>query len=305
MTTETIPHTFRARQEHTLGPRRILALLGVLALTAVAGTATMAFASDGPGTGPDRVPPSERRAEAAGAPEVPPTADSGHNADPGDSHGGPGDHAGPAAGSSDDGGANGPSVNSGGANDGGANSGGSSDGGANSGGSNDGGSDVGVAEVPDGVTGPSTGGIGSSAGIPPAPGEAPAAAASGPAPDAAAAAPVLEALTAVAVPTNGTGGNATDGGATAAPAAPAVPAAPPVAAAALPDFGALGVAPNAVPDPPSAARELLSTGAGRSLAVLVGLLAAIGVFLFVHRRADRGDRKLAAARSGPDLSRFR
>ena len=58
-------------------------------------------------------------------------------------------------------------------------------------------------------------------------------------------------------------------------------------------------------DGPSAARALLSTGTGRSLAVIVALLAAITVFLAVHRRTDRGDRKLAAARNGPDVARFR
>ena len=32
---------------------------------------------------------------------------------------------------------------------------------------------------------------------------------------------------------------------------------------------------------------------------------SIALFLAVHRRADRGDRKLAAARSGLDVARFR
>ena len=73
----------------------------------------------------------------------------------------------------------------------------------------------------------------------------------------------------------------------------------------LPALGVIGAIPGAVADPPSAARELLSTGTGRSLAVILGLLAAIGVFLSIHRRADRGDRKLAAARTAPDLARFR
>jgi len=50
---------------------------------------------------------------------------------------------------------------------------------------------------------------------------------------------------------------------------------------------------------------LVLEGTGRSIAVIVGLLAAIVVFLAIHRRADRGDRKLAAARTGPDLASFR
>ncbi|MDQ1430080.1 MAG: hypothetical protein QOF40_682, partial [Actinomycetota bacterium] len=54
-----------------------------------------------------------------------------------------------------------------------------------------------------------------------------------------------------------------------------------------------------------AARELLSTPAGRSVAVLVGLVLAILVFLAVHRRLDRGDPRLAAAPVGSDVARFR
>ena len=60
-----------------------------------------------------------------------------------------------------------------------------------------------------------------------------------------------------------------------------------------------------VTDGPSAARALLSSGAGQSVAVIVALLGAIVLFLMVHRRSDRGDRKLAAARSGPEVARFR
>jgi hypothetical protein len=50
---------------------------------------------------------------------------------------------------------------------------------------------------------------------------------------------------------------------------------------------------------------LLSSGTGRSLAFITALLIAMALFLSVHRRTDRGDRKLAAARSGADLARFR
>ena len=42
-----------------------------------------------------------------------------------------------------------------------------------------------------------------------------------------------------------------------------------------------------------------------SLAVITGLLLAIAFFLAVHRRTDKGDRKLAAARRGPEVARFR
>ena len=42
-----------------------------------------------------------------------------------------------------------------------------------------------------------------------------------------------------------------------------------------------------------------------SKVLVMALLVAIGLFLTVHRWADRGDRKLAVARRGPDLARFR
>jgi hypothetical protein len=88
---------------------------------------------------------------------------------------------------------------------------------------------------------------------------------------------------------------------------PAIPAAAPDISglAGLPELGSVGVVANHVSNGPSAARELLSTGPGRSLAVVAVLLLAIGVFLSVHRWTDRGDRKLAAARSGSDVARFR
>jgi hypothetical protein len=140
--------------------------------------------------------------------------------------------------------------------------------------------------------------------------EAPAAAASGPAPDAAAAAPVtglvadafvVESVTAVAP--GGDGSAPTDAPVT----EPAVAAAVPDMAglAGLPDLGSVGVVTARVTDGPTAARALLSTGPGRSLAVVAVLLLIIGLFLSVHRWADRGDRKLAAARSGSDVARFR
>jgi hypothetical protein len=167
--------------------------------------------------------------------------------------------------------------------------------------------DAGVNDVP-GV-GPGTGGTpvtgngSGGAGTPPAPAEVPAAAASGPAPDAAAAAPITpvldaaaEALVVPAVP---------DVATVAEVAAPAAAAAPsPSGLDDLPVLGAIGSFTDRVADR-AGAGELLSTGTGRSVAGVAALLAAIALFLSVHRRSDRGDRKLAAAHAGPDLARFR
>jgi hypothetical protein len=72
----------------------------------------------------------------------------------------------------------------------------------------------------------------------------------------------------------------------------------------LPVLGAIGSFTDRVADR-AGAGELLSTGTGRSAAGVAALLAAIALFLSVHRRSDRGDRKLAAAHAGPDLARFR
>jgi hypothetical protein len=38
---------------------------------------------------------------------------------------------------------------------------------------------------------------------------------------------------------------------------------------------------------------------------IVVLALAIACFLSLHRRSDQGDRKLAAARTGSDVARFR
>ncbi len=156
---------------------------------------------------------------------------------------------------------------------------------------------------------------GSGAGTPPAPVEAPAAAASGPAPDAAAAAPepgpVSGAFVAAGSGTDDTGGL----GDAVSDSAPVVAAQDPAAAGVptsnlaglggLPALGSIGGLTDRVTDGPSAARAVLSTGTGRSLTVIMALLVAIALFLAVHRRTDRGDRKLAAARNGPDVARFR
>jgi hypothetical protein len=150
---------------------------------------------------------------------------------------------------------------------------------------------------------------------PSAPAEVPAAAASGPAPDAAAAAPDPAPVTGPAANPVGdafvAAGDATEAAGVAAPvpdtgavAAPAPPSGP-EGLGDLPLLGSLGSITDHVTDGPSAARALLSTGAGQSLAVIGALLGAIVLFLMVHRRSDRSDRKLAAARSGPEVARFR
>jgi hypothetical protein len=257
-----------------MGPRRIFVALAVLALVVVAGTATVAFASDAPGRGSagadsGRLSPSERRAQEAGT-----SADDDHSGDVHSRDVHPGE--GSAQGSNNPG--NGPVTQE-----------------ANGGSGGAGGSDVGVTSVPGGAISSLPDGISSSAGILPAPIEAPAAAASGPAPDAAAAAPEFTVLAAGPAPTE----------APAPPGNSAAPTAEPAPLAGLPSLGVIGAIPDAVADPPSAARAILSSGTGRSLAVIVGLLIAIVVFLAIHRRADRGDRKLAAARTGPDLASFR
>ena len=92
--------------------------------------------------------------------------------------------------------------------------------------------------------------------------------------------------------------------ATAPAVAPSVAAAAPAGLDQLPSLGSIGRFASQVSSP-SATNELLSTGAGRSVAAVLALLGAIGIFLVVHRRADRGDVKLAAARNGSDVARFR
>jgi hypothetical protein len=89
--------------------------------------------------------------------------------------------------------------------------------------------------------------------------------------------------------------------------APSAAGTTPPAAAALSGLGQLPVLGSlgSITDGPSAAREVLSTGAGRSLLAVGILLGALAVFLLVHRRSDRNDKKLAAARNGPDVARFR
>jgi hypothetical protein len=74
--------------------------------------------------------------------------------------------------------------------------------------------------------------------------------------------------------------------------------------AGLPQLRSLGQLAASVPGG-SAARELLASPAGRSVAVLAALVLAILVFLAVHRRLDRNDPRLMAAPVGSDVARFR
>jgi hypothetical protein len=73
----------------------------------------------------------------------------------------------------------------------------------------------------------------------------------------------------------------------------------------LPVLDSLGSITDRVTAAPAVAGHVLSSSTGRSLLVLGGLLTAVACFLLVHRRTDRGDQKLSAARSGPEVDRFR
>ena len=176
---------------------------------------------------------------------------------------------------------------------------------------------------------PSGGGVNAAgtppAGVPQTPVPAPAAAVDGPAPAAAAAAPTVSVAQVAAgtaagagttgTGTTGTGANAGTGttGADAPAETPAVtpvetplvPVADPFSLSGLPQLRTLGELAASVTDGPSTARALLATPAGRSVAVLLGLVLAIILFLSVHRRLDRDDPKLATAPSGSDVARFR
>jgi hypothetical protein len=141
--------------------------------------------------------------------------------------------------------------------------------------------------------------------VSPKPPKAPAAAVNGPAPAAAAAAPIADVAQVAAPVFSANGGIA----ATAAPTTPdasalaAGPAADSISG--LPQLRSLGQVAASVTDGPSTARELLTTPAGRSVTVLLGLILAVLLFLSVHRRLDRSDPKLAAVQSASDVARFR
>jgi hypothetical protein len=280
-----------------LGPRRPLALLTVLAFAALFATAGVAFAAGnddrGPGAGDAR---SELDHAGHGRDVAAPADGAVQGEDTGKDHVGKDatgkDATGKDATGKDDTGKN----NTGGNNDGPtvADVGSVGSGGVDASGANHGSDDV---------TGTSVGDLST-------PVEAPAAAPSGPAPDGAAAAPAISPVVDAFV-VDSVAAVAPGGEGSAPPNAPATEPAIPVAApdmsglAGLPELGSVGAVANHVSSGPSAARELLSTGPGRSLAVVAVLLLAIGVFLSVHRWTDRGDRKLAAARRGSDVARFR
>jgi hypothetical protein len=254
-----------------LGPRRTLAVTAVLALAVLTVTTGVAVARDGgPGHGGKHDRPPTAAAD--------PGAGTGwqHRSDsPREQGGVPSVGAGPAA-------HTGPPSRAGAA------------------------SAISPATVSDDTFGSvTTSGVGNL----PASVGAPAAAASGPAPDAAAAAPVSGGVTDAFVVAGGT----TDAPSGAVPVPDVAPVATPAASAvtglvglgALPALGPVGAVTDRVPDASSATRALLDAGTGRSLGVIGTLLAAIVLFLAVHRRADKGDRKLAATRSGPEVARFR
>jgi hypothetical protein len=73
----------------------------------------------------------------------------------------------------------------------------------------------------------------------------------------------------------------------------------------LPDLGSIGKVASAVGSGSTTAGTLLSSGAGRPIAIVLALLGAVLMFLSFHRRVDRSDPKLAAATTGPDVARFR
>lgn len=167
--------------------------------------------------------------------------------------------------------------------------------------------------------------------VPLTPPEAPAAAVNGPAPAAAAAAalpalpalpilptlPALPALPALPTTVGATGAVTAPESAVApeiaaGPEAPAAllpeltaPAPDPYSLAGLPQFGSRREIAASVSDGPSTARALIASPSGRSVAVPLGFLLAIFLFLLIHRRLDRGDRKLATARAGGDVACFR
>ena len=283
-----------------MSPRRIFAALAVLALAAITVTAGAAFANELPGFSGG---PQDSGLRDGWHGKDATHTDTGTNGGTGvdGSYGGwdENDHD-AGAGEVDGAGANGGDGSWGGVDQNGGS--GTVDGaGAGSGsGSGQNSGSGGVASGGD-VTG-------SGAGTPSAPVEAPAVAPSGPAPDGATAAPTSGPVTDAFV----AAGDNTDAPGAVVPAPDAASVTEPAlqqselaGLAELPVLGSIGQVANQVTDGPSAARALLSTGTGRSLAVLLSLLVAISVFLAVHRRADRGDRKLATARTGPEVARFR
>ena len=271
-----------------LGPRRTTLVLALLALGLLVASAGVAAASDGAWSHAPSVPTPAP--DGSGVPTATWTDHGKHGSEPGDA-----DSRGHDADGHDTGGHD-------------ADSGGV--------GTTDDGSSGGTTDPDDGhSSGGDTGGdvTGTSVDIPSTPVQAPAPTASGPAPDAVAPAPIVSAVE-VFVPADGATG--TDLGAPAAfdgvapvadvPAlvAPSVPTGA-VSLTGLPELGTIGSLASNVSGGPTDPRTLLSSGTGRSVAVVLALLGAILLFLAFHRRVDRGDPKLATARAGPDLARFR
>jgi hypothetical protein len=303
-----------------LGPRRPLAVLFVLAFVALIATAGVAFASNGGNRGANANVGANGDANG----DVHVGFDPDHG---GHGHDVAGSTDGDVAGTDDD------QVGDDQVGDDQVGDGQVGDGQVGDGqvGDDQGGTDVGTAADDGGlgstggtdVPGENQGGGGVTASgvdAPPTPGKAPAAAASGPAPDAAAAAPLTGPVVDALVVTEVVPAVAPGGGDPTAPdalaAVPAIPASPTIPAAVqdgslvaglgdLPDLRSVGAVATDVNAGPAGARQILSTGPGRSLLMVAVLLLAIGVFISVHRWMDRGDRKLAAARSGSDVARFR
>jgi len=75
----------------------------------------------------------------------------------------------------------------------------------------------------------------------------------------------------------------------------------------VPDLSALVPAAASAPSGGlvPAAREVLSTPAARSVAAVIAIALAVLLFLGFQGRFDRSDPKLAGARDGRDLARFR
>jgi hypothetical protein len=300
-----------------LGPRRTTLALALLALVLLVASAGVAAASDAHGpwsTGATDATPAAPSAAPSDNRVAQAWSDHVHHEDGGAVEGdhtgnGTGNGTGDGSGTGDVGGtSDDPSDGTDGSTDGSSRGWTPPPNDGNDGGNNTRGTGSGTTG-----TGSTGGGdfTGTSVGTPPTPVEAPAAAVSGPAPAAVAAAPITtsaaEVLGSVVPTSNDPGSGALDAPAVvnALPAAPILGPSDASALASLPNLGTVGELAANVGDGPSAARALIETGTGRSVAVLLALLGAILLFLSIHRRFDRGDPKLAAARSGPDLARFR
>ncbi len=282
-----------------MGPRRISLVLALLALGLLVASAGVAAATsdapEGPWTAGTGVAAQDPPASARGGQwSDHQSGDAGHGQGQGTDDNGSGGNGSGDNGSGDSGSGNNGS--------GGTGSGGTGSGGYGTGTWTDGHSSGGTGSGGDGGSGVG----GSSVGTPPTPVEAPPATASGPAPDAVAAAPIstpAEQVFAPAfVPAVG-GGGTTEAPVAALVTAPATGNAS-ISLGELPNLGSIGQVASTVGDA-SPTRTLLSSGAGRPIAIVLALLGVVFLFLSIHRRVDRSDPKLAAANVGPDVVRFR